>query len=234
MAEEFFGLGHLNNLALMHNGDTVGNETHYRQVVCNKKVSQVTLFLQLIHQVQYLCTHGYVQRGDRFVSDDELGLHDQGAGNTDTLSLTAGEFVRESAGKFRQQTYFGQGLFHTSGALGFGKAGDIGETFADNIVYLGTLVQGSDGVLEDHLDFLGNLFVQGFVDATVDLLAFVDDITAGGRVNAHDGTTNGGLAGAGFAYDTEGFALIYLEGYAADRFEFLAAGTKSDFQIFYV
>ena len=142
--------------------------------------------------------------------------------------------MRESAGKFRQQTYLGQCFFHALCALCFGKPGNIGETFADNIVYLGTLVQGSDGILEDHLDLLSDLLVQSLVDATVDLLALVDDITTGGGINSHNGTTDGGLAGAGFAYDTEGFALIYLEGHAPDCFEFLAAGTKSDFQIFYV
>ena len=64
------------------------------QVVGDEQVGQVALFLQCFQQVDDLCLDGHVQCGDRFVTDNELRVQGQGAGDADTLALAAGELMR--------------------------------------------------------------------------------------------------------------------------------------------
>ncbi len=64
------------------------------------------LFLQLLEQVEHLGLHRDVERRDRFVADDELGLDRQGPGDADPLPLAAGEFVRVAAQVARLQADF--------------------------------------------------------------------------------------------------------------------------------
>ena len=47
------------------------------------------LLLQLLQQVEHLCLNGDVQRGNRLVTDDELGVQGQGTGDADTLAAAA-------------------------------------------------------------------------------------------------------------------------------------------------
>ena len=57
------------------------------QIVGDEKIRQVALFLQGFQQVDDLCLNGDVQRGDRLIADDELGVQGQRTGNADTLAL---------------------------------------------------------------------------------------------------------------------------------------------------
>jgi len=49
--------------------------------------------LQILEQVDDLGLYGDVERRDRFVENDEIRLERQGAGDTDPLTLAAGELV---------------------------------------------------------------------------------------------------------------------------------------------
>ena len=64
------------------------------QIVGDEKIRQVALFLQGFQQVDDLRLNGDVQRGDRLIADDELGVQGQRTGNADTLALAAGELMR--------------------------------------------------------------------------------------------------------------------------------------------
>ena len=71
---------------------------HHRQVVGNKQISDVSLFLQIIQQIENLRLDRDIQRRDRLIADDEIGIERQSAGDADALPLAAGKFVRISAG----------------------------------------------------------------------------------------------------------------------------------------
>ena len=87
----------------------------------------------------------------------------------------------------------------------------VQQTLGHDVLDLGALVQGSHGVLEDHLDLADDFLVQLLGDMAIDLLAFEEDVAAGSRVDAADGAANGGLAGAGLADQREGLALVDVE-----------------------
>ena len=65
------------------------------KVVGDEQIGQPLLALQIHHQVDDLRLDRHVERGDRLVGDDQLGIERQRAGDRDALPLTAREFVRK-------------------------------------------------------------------------------------------------------------------------------------------
>ena len=57
------------------------------QVVCNKNVGQISLLLEILHQVKYLCLNRHIQRGNRLIADDQFGIERKRARNADALAL---------------------------------------------------------------------------------------------------------------------------------------------------
>ena len=63
----------------------------------DEEIGQAELLLQVLQQVDHLRLDRDVERRDRLVADDQLGLDRERAGDADALALAAGEFVREAA-----------------------------------------------------------------------------------------------------------------------------------------
>lgn len=87
MGKNVVGLAVLHQIAQVHNADSVGDMLDDGQIVRDEKIRQVALFLQGFQQVDDLRLNGDVQRGDRLIADDELGVQGQRTGNADTLAL---------------------------------------------------------------------------------------------------------------------------------------------------
>jgi hypothetical protein len=68
------------------------------RVVRDEQVGEPEIVLQLPQQVHDLGLHGHVERGQRLVQHDQIGLASQGAGEPDTLALASGELVRMPGG----------------------------------------------------------------------------------------------------------------------------------------
>ena len=77
--------------------DPVGDVAHHRQIVGDEQVGEAEPRLQVLEQVEDLRLDRDVERRDRLVADQELGLQRQGAGDADALPLAAGEAVRVAA-----------------------------------------------------------------------------------------------------------------------------------------
>ena len=122
------------------------------RVVGDEQIGRAGLLLDILHQVDYLCLNGHIQRRDALIRDDELGVHDEGAGNAHALTLTAGELVGVALGVLRGKADLGKDLFHLFAALclRFAQMVDI-QTLADDVLHLFAGVQGCHGVLKDHL-----------------------------------------------------------------------------------
>ena len=139
---QLFGPGQLHDAALVDDGDAVGDVAHHGKIVGDEQIGDAAFLLQAAQQVQHLCTDGHIQCADGLIGNDELRLHDQGPGNADALALSAGKFVGEAGGKFRQQTHVQQSLTHLFLLLGGGKIRpDVLQALAHDIAHLGALVQ---------------------------------------------------------------------------------------------
>ena len=54
----------------------------------NKQICQSPLFLKIFQHIDNLSLNGYIQSGDRFITDNELRIYRKGSRDTDTLSLS--------------------------------------------------------------------------------------------------------------------------------------------------
>ena len=109
--ENLLGGAGLQQMPQMQHTDAVGDVLDHGQVVGDEQIGRAGLLLDILHQVDYLCLNGHIQRRDALVRDDELGVHDEGAGNAHALTLTAGELVGGSARRAPGQGRPWQGSF---------------------------------------------------------------------------------------------------------------------------
>ena len=72
--EDRLDRSHFHDPTQVHDRDRVADILHHREIVADEDVRQIPLPLQADHQIQHLTLHRHVQRGDRFVRDDELGF----------------------------------------------------------------------------------------------------------------------------------------------------------------
>ena len=63
---------------------------HDQQIVGDEQIGQAEFFLQLGEHVDDLRLDRHVQRGDRLVADDELGVHSQCTGNAHAQTMKSG------------------------------------------------------------------------------------------------------------------------------------------------
>ena len=57
----------------------------------DEKVGETEVLLEINEEIEYLGLDGNIESRDRFVANQPLGLECKGAGDADTLALTAGE-----------------------------------------------------------------------------------------------------------------------------------------------
>ena len=62
-----------------------------------KSAVETEIAPQVHEQVEHLRLDRDVERGDRLVADEEVGLHGERPGDGDALALAAGELVRKAA-----------------------------------------------------------------------------------------------------------------------------------------
>ena len=75
----------------VHHGDAIGDDLDQREVVGDEEVGEIALLLQVAHEVEHLRPHRHVERGDRLVGHDEVGLEGERAGDGDALELATRE-----------------------------------------------------------------------------------------------------------------------------------------------
>ncbi len=84
----------LDDLAEVHDSHSVRDVTHDREVVCDEEERDTEFVLQILQQVDHAGLNRHVERRDGLVENEQLGLQDEGPGDTDALALAARELVR--------------------------------------------------------------------------------------------------------------------------------------------
>ena len=205
MIDDLVRFGRFHNPSQIHHRDPLADMLNHQQVVGNEEIGNAQLLLKLLKGVDDLRLNGYVQRGDRLVADDELGLHRQRPGNADALPLAAGKFVGVATGMVAVQPHQIQQMSDLFIPLLFAgiQMVDV-QRLADDVADRHAGIQGRVGILKDDLHFLpvlGNVF-RG------DVNALVDHFAAGGLVQVQKAPTHGGFAAAAFPYQTQRFARV--------------------------
>ena len=219
--EEVARRGRLDDRAVLHDGDPVGDLADDGQVVRDEEHGEAVAIAQFAEKMEDLGLYGYVEGGGGLVGDEQARAVDDGHRDEDALALAAGELVGivgEAALGFGQVdvAHGGEDALAHLGARGGGSvdADGLGDLRSDGHYR----VQGGHRLLEDHGDIaaaaaahrVGSEFEQVFAeeaDASGDPRA--------GREQAQDGERGGGFAGAGFADQAESFAGLEGEGDSA-------------------
>src|SRR4051794_23263798 len=225
VAEHLATIRHLGDLAEVHHGDAVTDVLDDAHVVGDEEVGQPELALEVLEQVEDLRLDRDVERGDRLVAHDQIGLEDERAGDADPLPLATRELVRIPPGVVRRET---DHVHHLEDLRLAGRAsapavlpgGVDPQPVADAVTDRRPRVERRERVLEDdlhpaavRLDRAGRQL--GDVDRTV---RTVEEDRARRRLDEpQQQATDRRLAAAGLADETERLAAADRERHAVDR-----------------
>jgi hypothetical protein len=141
----------LNDLPQVHDSYAIANVSNDRQIVGDEEQGEPELVLQIPEQVQDLCLDGNVQCADGFIADQELGTQSDGAGDADSLSLAAGEFMRKAKRVGLMQPYALEKFCHSPSkcAAPFDPMDD--QRFGNDVTGIHPRIQATLGILKDDL-----------------------------------------------------------------------------------
>ena len=74
MLEKLFTRAEFHDFTQIHYHDIGGNVLVHRQIVGNEQISQGSLLLEILHQIQDLGLYRYIQSRYRLIAYDELGV----------------------------------------------------------------------------------------------------------------------------------------------------------------
>ena len=117
----------------------------------DKNIAQLTLLLKIQQKIQNLCLDGHVQGGDRFVTDNKLGIQRQRPGNPDSLPAAAVQLMGIGVGKPLGQAYCVHELHCLVQHIGFGHAAFDDHRLHNRLTDAHTGIQRGKRVLKDNL-----------------------------------------------------------------------------------
>ena len=199
----------------------------HRQVVGDEDVGDLQLLLQLVEQVEHLRLHRQVERGDRLVADDDVGVQCQRAGDADALALAAGELLRVLVGGLGAEADEVEQAPHPHVAVlaGLVHALVAAPRLGDDVARRHPRVQRRVGVLEHHLHAAAEL--QQVLAAQAERVDAVEAHGAlVGALQHHQCPCQRGLSAAGLADQAERLAAREVEGDAVERAQPLLAGVR--------
>ncbi len=89
--------------AQIHHTYLMGDPFDHGHVMADEQVTQAQVRLQVHHQVDDLRLHGHIQRADRLIRDDQLGVYSERAGYGGALALAARQFMRKARHELARQ-----------------------------------------------------------------------------------------------------------------------------------
>ena len=82
------------NPAMLHHGDVVADLCRDAKIVGDEQQCNAQSLLDFVEQFEHLRLHRHVERGNRLVRDQNIGVERQRARDRDALALAAGELMR--------------------------------------------------------------------------------------------------------------------------------------------
>ena len=95
LLEQILGAAFLDDPSGIHDAEAVGDRGMHRHVVGDEDDRGADARLDFLEEAEDVLLHEHVERGGRFVGDDELGLADGGESDRDALAHAAGELMRK-------------------------------------------------------------------------------------------------------------------------------------------
>ena len=171
----------------------------------DEHVGQRHIPLQILHQIEHLCAHGNIQRGNRLIADDKFRIEDQGARNHDSLALAAGKFMRIAVEIFMRQADLGHHLQNGLFALGLRADFKHIQRRADQLLDRHSRIERRIRVLEDNLH-LASIIAHFLRAQRAQVNAGENHLARVRLMQAQNGSAQRRFAAAGFADHAKRFA----------------------------
>src|SRR3990172_7181655 len=179
----------------------------------DEQISKIKLFLKILEQIHNLRLNRNIQSGDRLVADNEGWLQSQRARDPNTRALSAGEFVRVTAGENRIKIdYFKQMSDALLDLLAGCRAVDH-KRLAHDLFHGHARIQAGIRILEDHLHLAAHL-AHAFALQMDQVDSLKVNLTSRGPVELQYRAASGGFAAARFAHQAKRLAAFYIKGNA--------------------
>ena len=206
------------HIAEIHYENAVGDVLYDRQVVRDKDVGQPQLVLQLFQKVDYLRLHRHVERGHRFVTDNEFRIDGKRPCDADSLSLSARKFMRVSVVILVLQS----ALFHNVADVRFNLffRHDFmhAHGFRNDVPDCHTWGKAGIRILKNKLH-IGAIFSHlAFFDIR-NVVAFEIHLAAVGVVQTKYRPAERRFSATRLAHDADGFTVIDRKRYVVDGFQ---------------
>ena len=221
--EQGVGATLLHDLAGIHHGHALRHFTDHAHVVGDQHQGHTAVLLQTAQQVQNLGLDGHVQRGGRFVRNQQFGVAGDGHRDHDALAHATRELVRVDT-----QTALGSGNTHLLQKFNGSFAGGCLVHVQVQLQRLGQLethgeawVQAGGGVLKNHGHvFAGQATALAFrqgqqIVAVKAQLVCLDAPRVGHQT--HQGHHGDAFAGAGLTHNAQHVAGIERQADAVYR-----------------
>jgi hypothetical protein len=191
--------------------------------VCDKQVGESELHLEVLEEVDDLGLDGDVECRDRLVTDDEIGVDGEGAGDADALALPAGEFVRipvvlvrVEANRLDQFQHAVPACLSSGFPLGpLGRQAVDLQGFRDGLADRHARVETRQWVLKDHLE-VPPCRPDCVTVEVCEVLAGEDDGAVGRFEQPEDRLARRRLATAGLADEPQRLPLVHVQKDAVD------------------
>ena len=206
----------LDDAAEIHHRDAMADVLDDREVVRDEEIGQAELRLQIHEQVDDLRLHRHVERRDRLVADDHLGLDGERARDPEALALSAGEFVRILPHLVGPQADAREQPGDALGPLFARRDVVVVQRLADDLARAHARIERRIGILKDHLQAASTRAHRGAVESR-DVLAFQRDRAARRFDQAQDRLSGRRLAAAALADEAQRLARREVERHAVDR-----------------
>ena len=208
---------------LLHHADVVGDDAHDREVVGDEEVRQAELGLQVGEQAQDLRLHEHVERRDRLVEDDDLGLQRERTRDGDALALAARELVRVAAARACAAATPGRAARRPrSRRDAWSPTLCVAQRLRDRVADVAQRVQRAVRVLEDRLHAAAEIEQLLAAHASPGRSPPTTILPLVGVLELQQQLRDGRLARARLAHERHGGALRDLERDVVDRREVLA------------
>ena len=199
--------GHLDQLAQVHHTNSVREVLDHREVVGDDYVGETVGRLEAVHEVEDLRPDGDVERRNRLVSHDQLGVEGQRPGQPDALTLSAGELVGVEVDRLGAEPHLLEQLPDPGGLFRFVADLLHHQGLADDGPHPHPRVQGGVGVLEHQLQ-IAAAATELLPLERGDVGSLEPDLARSRPLQAHDHPANGRLAAPRLSHQAEGLTLL--------------------------
>ena len=214
--KEALAVANLHELARVHHQDAIRHELGDAEVVGDEQVRHPHVALKLLEQVENMGLRGEIERRDRLIQHDELGVDGDRAGDPDPLALAPAQLVRKPAGVHCAQAHPLEELRHPLPPAVVEPVDP--QRVCDGIADRHPRIEGAERVLEHHLHEQAGP-AQLFAAEAGDVDAVECNGAGRGFEETNDETSQGGLPASRFTDHRHHLAGFHREAHVVHRLD---------------